>query len=160
MDFQPEGTFQRIEVFPMKRKLFVSFSTLLNQMGGGLVGSEDLEGALFLFFCARWHGLAEVTGEHRFESHEAAFSDEGERTEAYRLLYKTFFTAEKEGRIRWAGDIERKEVEWEDVAGFLQQNGYEFDLGRLRGESFWDCRPTTIRRAIAKLDLPIEVIPN
>lgn len=98
-----------------KKKLFISFSSLVADMKNGVVTTEDLESALFCFGCSREYLEGTVRDNYdvrlQFGLRSQEEIDAGKQDydradidlaeEIYGAIKEMVFEAEKEGRVRY-----------------------------------------------------------
>ena len=84
----------------MARKVFLSFTGMLQSMRDGEVSDEDLTHGLFYFGCARVHVMGRDPGKLH-EVNNAFPTDTEQGRETCLKLQQALVTAEAEGRVAW-----------------------------------------------------------
>lgn len=133
------------------KKLFVSFTSLLREVGTGNVTPADLQQGLFLFGCRREHALEPGAANEVDERtwHKGRFAA------AHPVIKEAVLAAEKDGRAAWHNVPKRVDSAWRILDRMLEANGF----GPLEHRDMFSnyCYPG-VRDLIAERGLDLEVV--
>jgi hypothetical protein len=133
------------------KKLFVSFSSLLREVGTGSVTPADLQQGLFFFGCMREHALDPGAAG---EADERAWN-KGKFAVAYPLIKAALLEAEKDGRAAWHKVRKPVDGAWRVLDNLLGANGFS----PLQHRDYYTnyCYPG-VRDLVAERGLALEVV--
>lgn len=133
------------------KKLFVSFSSLLREVGTGAVTPADLQQGLFFFGCMR---------EHALEPGASGETDErdwnkGKFAHAHPAIKEALLAAEQDGRAAWHKVRKPVDGAWRLLDKLLDANGF----GPLQHRDTYTnyCYPG-VRDLVAARGLDLEVV--